>query len=284
MDRNRQKAKYTIVRYMPDVFTGEVINIGLILQTEDGKLMYKFIDKENNKLKAFSKNYSILFNSIKNKIEYYLANTEGLFGEVGAVSISSPANSEFLDEIIEYFNDENIRFIKPRGIISRDFENSFNNLFYKYIGEIFTKIINENTKTKVSKIFEERNYIGTKIKENYKIKPISDIQEVSMKIDFVYKNGVWNYLQVVPDLKNNKQKLDFLAEIKLLYSTIHNDDKIRFIYDGTDSETIKIISYLQNQGSNVEKINLLDENEIGILLEDIENHANDNIEELINAV
>lgn len=284
MDRNRQKAKYTIVRYMPDVFTGEVINIGLILQTEDGKLMYKFIDKENNKLKAFSKNYSILFNSIKNKIEYYLANTEGFFGEVGAVSISSPANSEFLDEIIEYFNDENIRFIKPRGIISRDFENSFNNLFYKYIGEIFTKIINENTKTKVSKIFEERNYIGTKIKENYKIKPISDIQEVSMKIDFVYKNGVWNYLQVVPDLKNNKQKLDFLAEIKLLYSTIHNDDKIRFIYDGTDSETIKIISYLQNQGSNVEKINLLDENEIGILLEDIENHANDNIEELINAV
>ena len=69
-----------------------------------------------------------------------------------------------------------------------------------------------------------------------------------------------------------------------MYSTIHNDDKIRFIYDGTNSETIKIISYLQNQGSNVDKINLLDENEIGILLEDIENHANDNIEELINAV
>lgn len=287
MEREReikQKGKYTIIRFVPDVITGEVINVGIILHTEEGIIKFKMIDNDSKKIKAFNKVHSLLYLSIKNKIEYYLENTQGTVGAVGKVNIASPINRDFLPLLIEYFSSDNLRFTELQKVISKNFTISFNSLYERYIDKESDKIVTENTKTRVSKLFEERNYIGTKIKENHKITPIRDFQEISMKIDFVYKNGVWNYLQVVPNLKNNKQKLDFLAEMKLLYSSINNDDKIRFIYNGHDLETIKIISYFENGNYNIEKINFLDDNDVNILLEDIENHANDNIEELIQVV
>ncbi|MEB7383144.1 DUF3037 domain-containing protein [Staphylococcus warneri] len=287
MDRGReirQKGKYTIIRFVPDVITGEVINVGIILHTEEGIIKFKMIDNDSKKIKAFNKVHALLYLSIKNKLEYYLENTQGTVGAVGKLNIASPINRDFLPLLIEYFSSDNLKFTELQKVISKDFIVSFNSLYERYIDKESDKIVTENTKTRVSKLFEERNYIGTKIKENYKITPIRDFQEISMKIDFVYKNGVWNYLQVVPNLKNNKQKLDFLAEMKLLYSSINNDDKIRFIYNGYDLETIKIISYFENESYNIEKINFLDNNDVNILLDDIENHANDNIEELIQVV
>ncbi|WP_145464248.1 DUF3037 domain-containing protein [Staphylococcus hominis] len=287
MDRGREKrkkGKYTIIRFIPDIITGEVINVGVILHTEEGYIKFKMINSDSKKLKAFNKVYTSIFLSIKNKLEYYLENTQGIVGAVGNLNIASPINSDFLPLLIKYFDSDNLKFTKPQGVVSKNFNQFFSSLYERYIDKEVNKLISENTKTKVSKLFEDRNYIGTKIKANYKIKPLRDFQDISMKIDFVYKNGVWNYLQVVPDLKNNKQKLDFLAEIKLLYSSINNDDKIRFIYNDYDWETIKIISYFKNQRSNVETINFSNNNDINILLDDIENHANDNIEELIRVV
>lgn len=71
--------------------------------------------------------------------------------------------------------------------------------------------------------------------------------------------------------------------MKLLYNLINNDDKIKNICNDYNLETIKVISYFENQRSNVETINFPKNNDINILLNYIENHANDNIEELITS-
>lgn len=282
METNRKiKGYYTVVRYIPDIYNGEIINVGLIIHLEDGSLKYKFIDKENVKIKAFKENKANLYYSIKNKLEYYFKNTEGLVGLVGNVTIASPQNKEFLNIIRKYFSNENLKFSKPKPMISKNSDLIFNNLYEKYISESDNKKVNENTKIEVTKLFEKRNYFGTKVRKNHKIKPIKDINDITMKIDFIYKNGVWNYIQVIPNLSSNKKKLDFLAEIKLLFSAIPNEDKIKFIYSGNDNEVKKLIKYLEEQRNNIEKINMVNDRHINDLLSDIELNAQNNVEELL---
>ncbi|MBV5103496.1 DUF3037 domain-containing protein [Mammaliicoccus sciuri] len=282
MERNKRiKGYYTVVRYIPDIFNGEIINIGLIIHLENGSLKYKFVDKESIKIKAFKENKANLYQSIKNKLEYYLNNTEGLVGLVGNISIASPENKDFLNIISKYFTNENLEFSKPKPMISKNSDLIFKNLYEKYINESDDKKVNENIKTEVTKLFEKRNYFGTKVRKNHKIKPIKDIDDVTMKIDFIYKNGVWNYIQVIPDLSSNKKKLDFLAEIKLLFSAIPKEDKVKFVYSGNNNEVKKLIKYLEEQRNNIEEINMVDNNHVKNLLLDIEQNAQNNVEELL---
>ncbi|MEB7656593.1 DUF3037 domain-containing protein [Mammaliicoccus vitulinus] len=282
MERNKRiKGYYTVVRYIPDIYSGEIINIGLIIHLENGSLKYKFIDKENIKIKAFKENKANLYQSIKNKLEYYFKNTAGLVGLVGNISIASPENKDFLNIISKYFTNENLEFSKPKPMISKNSDLIFKNLYEKYISESDDKKVNENIKMEVTKLFEKRNYFGTKVRKNHKIKPIKDIDDVTMKIDFIYKNGVWNYIQVIPDLSSNKKKLDFLAEIKLLFSAIPKEDKVKFVYSGNDNEVKKLIKYLEEQRNNIEEINMVDNNHVKNLLIDIEQNAQNNVEELL---
>ncbi|MCE5638575.1 DUF3037 domain-containing protein [Staphylococcus pseudintermedius] len=282
MERNaRIKGYYTVVRYIPDMYNGEIINVGMIIHLENGSLKYKFIDKENIKIKVFKASKANLYNSIRSKLEYYIKNTKGLVGLVGNVAIASPQNKDFLNIISEHFTNENLKFSKPKPFITKNSDSLFNSLYEKYITESDDKRINENIKNEVTKIFEKRNYFGTKVRKNHKIKPIKDIDDVTMKIDFIYKNGVWNYIQVIPDLNSNKKKLDFLAEIKLLFSAIPNEDKVKLIYRGNDKEVRKLIRYFEEQRNNIEKINIVNNNHIDNLLEDIEHNAQNNVEELL---
>lgn len=283
--RRRSKGYYTIIRYIPDIYNGEIFNVGLILHSEEGTVKFKFIEKEESKIKAFNENNLNLYLSYKNKMNYYLENTQGLVGLVGELAIASPKNEEFLSLMKDYFSNENITFTNPKPIISKDIHNSFKGLYTKYVGPLEELSIKENTKTEVTKLFEKHKYIGSKIKKNHKIKPIKNMDNIVMKIDFVYKNGVWNYLQVVPDLNTDKKKLDFLAEMKLFYSSINENDKVKFIYKTENKNEIrKLINYLEMLGPKTEEVNLINTIEVDNLLKDISLYANEDIESLLQVV
>ncbi|MBO3073338.1 DUF3037 domain-containing protein [Staphylococcus xylosus] len=283
--RRRSKGYYTIIRYIPDIYNGEIFNVGLILHSEEGTVKFKFIEKEESKIKAFNENKLNLYLSYKNKMNYYLENTQGLVGLVGELAIASPKNEEFLKLMKDYFSNENITFTNPKPIISKDIHSSFKGLYTKYVGPLEELSIKENTKTEVTKLFEKHKYIGSKIKKNHKIKPIKNMDNIVMKIDFVYKNGVWNYLQVVPDLNTDKKKLDFLAEMKLFYSSINENDKVKFIYKTENKNEIrKLINYLEMLGPKTEEVNLINTIEVNNLLKDISLYAKEDIESLLQVI
>lgn len=283
--RRRSKGYYTIIRYIPDIYNGEIFNVGLILHSEEGTVKFKFIEKEESKIKAFNENKLNLYLSYKNKMNYYLENTQGLVGLVGELAIASPKNEAFLKLMKDYFSNENITFTNPKPIISKDIHSSFKGLYTKYVGPLEELSIKENTKTEVTKLFEKHKYIGSKIKKNHKIKPIKNMDNIVMKIDFVYKNGVWNYLQVVPDLNTDKKKLDFLAEMKLFYSSINENDKVKFIYKTENKNEIrKLINYLEMLGPKTEEVNLINTIEVNNLLKDISLYAKEDIESLLQVI
>lgn len=284
MENKRTKGLFSIIRFSPDVYSGEIINIGLILHLEDGKLIYRLIEKDNPKIKTLDYSDQLFYQTFKNKIEYYLSNSEGLVGEVGEVSIASPQNRDFIKIIKNYFSSNNIFFTKPKPLISKNSNESFTNIYIRYMGHFHEKTIEVNLKNEVSKLFEEKRYLGTKVKKNHSIQPIKDLQDLTMKIDFIYKNGVWNYLQVVPNLKNNKNRLDFIAEVQLLFKSINETDKVKFIYNGDDAETKKMIKFLINERKNIERVDLEKKENIDALLLDIEKNAKDNIDDLLAVV
>lgn len=284
MDRKRRTGYYSIVRYIPNVYNGEIFNVGLILHLENGDLLSEFINKEHSKLKSLSNNERSNYGYFRDKLSYYFENISDLFGDVGDVAVSSPADPKFLEEIKNHFTNENFMFTTSKPLMSRDMDKSFLNIFKQYVGSLEERTVETNTKNKVSEIFEERKYLGTKVKKNHSIRPFKALVDTTMKIDFIYKNGVWNYIQVVPSLKQNKNRLDFIAEVQLLFQSIKLEDKVKFIYNGDDPETKEMIKYLINERDNIEKINLEKKDSINELLLDIEINAKDGIEDLLAAV
>ncbi|WJP98449.1 DUF3037 domain-containing protein [Macrococcus bovicus] len=281
METKRIKGCYTVVRYTPDIYNGEVINVGLIIHTQDGMVIANFISDEHMKIKTFGRNSQRRYKFAKDKIAYYLKETNDLIGSVGSFEISSPSDTAFIERISKAFTDNQISFSKPRGIISADMNRTFNNLFLKYIGHENDRKNDINTKVLVTKLFEEHKLLNNKIKKDFKIKPVVDLNNITMKIDFVYKNGVWNYMQVIPKIKDNKSKLDFIGEIKMLFDSVDEDTSIKLIYNHQDEEIGSILNYLKKVRQNVEDINLNDAAEVEGLLKDIELHAKDNINELL---
>ncbi|UTH05765.1 DUF3037 domain-containing protein [Macrococcoides canis] len=280
MERTSIKGRYSIIRFMPDVYNGEIINVGILGHDENGKVHFKLISEESNKIKSFGSNVKKNYRFIKEKIEYYLNNTTGTVGYVGNISIAAPIKEDFIERIIDYFSDSYISFSKPRWIKSINISNIFNNLYFRYTGDIIDKKIEVNTKTQVSDIFKKRNFLGIKVKKDYK-KPLKDFEDITLKIDFIYKNGVWNYIQVVPKLDSNQKKVDFIGEIKLLFENIDSNDKVKFVYeDGSKAELIEILNHIK-ANNIIEKIDFNNKNNVDNLLKDINDNAKNNIEKLL---
>lgn len=281
MERGTVKGRYTIIRFMPDVYNGEILNVGLIGHNEDGKVYYKMISEDSNKIKSFGKNTRFNYKYIKEKIEFYLLNTYGTTGHVGSVAVASPVKSDFLDQIIEYYSDNYISFSKIRWVKSKNTDLIYDKLYSRYTGDKPLKKVEVNTKTKVADIFKENNLLGVKVKKDFKIKPFKGFNDITMKIDFIYKNGSWNYIQVVPKLDNNKNKLEFIAEMKLLFENINKEDKVKFIYDKNyEKDLIEIINYF-SKDNNIEEIDFKDKYQVNELVLDIKNNAKNNIEKLL---
>lgn len=280
MERTSIKGRYSIIRFMPDVYNGEILNVGILGHDENGKVHFKLISEESNKIKSFGTNIKKNYRFIKEKIEYYLTNTTGTVGYVGNISIATPVKEDFIEKIIDYFTDNYISFSKPRWIKSININNIFNSLYFRYTGDIIDKKIEVNTKSQVSDIFKQRNLLGIKVKKDYK-KPLKDFEDITLKIDFIYKNGVWNYIQVVPKLDSNQKKVDFIGEIKLLFENIDSNDKVKFVYeDESKAELIEILNHIKSKNI-IEKIDFNNKNKVDNLLNDINDNAKNNIEKLL---
>ncbi|MEK3996659.1 DUF3037 domain-containing protein [Psychrobacillus sp. FSL K6-2365] len=242
---------YSVIRYCPDKLKGETINVGVILNNFDKQeVYYRLLSVSNIKLKALLQD--------SNSLELYKVYTDYLnyyFEE------SIQNQDIFFSSSIDAFYT-NLKDIFPKGMtlteptfaLTEDSEKLFNQLMDIYIGKVFLKE-NEKSKTNVKQYvrnaFSERSLINHKIKTNARINPIKNKELISFQVDFVYKNGVVNLMQVAPskdNLHNWFNKLNTLVENYNSDSVYHvlMDDNIE---EYPDKTFIEMIEYLRERTS-----------------------------------
>lgn len=199
----RSQNWYSVIRYAPDNLKGEVINVGLLLHEQPNKkIHFHLLDQNNMKLKSLLGNADALelYKIHKDYVEYYLEKTSlhGNLFDVGRY------DNNLLSSLTAVFPDE-IKLSEPTFSLTSNVERLFNNLLEIYIGNDFLKSDESGSltiKRYVRDIFEDKNLIGQKIKTNARIQPIKDKESISYTVDFVYKNGVINFMQTTPSQEN----------------------------------------------------------------------------------
>lgn len=283
----RRASWYSVVRYFPNNLTGEVINVGLIIHSIEDEITtrYMLLQENSPKIKAVTNTQTDIntYKSYKDSIEYYLKkSTDDMFGSVGGIQIASPLEKDFLTGLYEYHKEKNLYLSKPKFSFSGNLDTLFKVLFQKYIGDKY--LITEHKETSVKKymksIFEERMLLNHKVAHDFSIKPIEDLDSLKINVDFGFKNGVWNYLQAVPNLNSSSKSAEWFSKIKVMFEYLkHQDAKVHLMFRESDlahnRDVHDIINYLTHSEEKILRLNLDNHQSVDELCSTIEKDAHE---------
>ncbi|WP_302967259.1 DUF3037 domain-containing protein [Intestinibacter bartlettii] len=284
----RKPVWYSIIRYSPDDIKGEIINVGLIMHIlgEEKKIKYYIIKENSPKLKSiyYSALDQELYKSYREVLDFHLSNSmKNICLNIDSSNVISPYIDNFLEELYKAYKGKALYLSKPQFGLTKNVENLFNAIFDTYIGKKYLDLaekITKSTKSYIKDIFENRKLLYTKVLPNVEINPINDLQSITLKIDFKFKNGHNNYIQTLPKVDEiNKQK-DWIFRNDYLFNhlKIHENAKINLLYRSSEVENdvnLKgILShYLKNE--NITAIDANNNEKIVQLCDNIEEHAED---------
>lgn len=263
----KYEISYSIIRYTPDELRGETINAGLIFYNyQNNQTKYFLLDEKSQKIKNILDN-SIeveIYKNYKSILEYYLNKSKDtLDGTVGGIRIASYFEELFLEKIYEEYQNKKMTLTKPNKAYTRDVEQLFNVILKRYIGEknIVKEHTTMNAKSYMKKIFEENQLINTKIKLDMVLKPIEELNDFKIKVDFSFKKNQWNYMQTISANSNASKNIDWFAKTQLMVDKLdQSTSKIHLIYKKSEiKEDISIytfLRYLEKRYSNVQILNL----------------------------
>lgn len=280
----RQTCWYSVVRYRNNATAGEVINVGLILHAvSDNRIIYKILDENNAKIKGISNN-DVDIATYKVKKDYLLFLLESMEKNlfVGEENISL-FDQNFLYSCYENFKSESMFLSEPAFAKTSNLDMLFDNLFSTYVGAKFLSTDQRavSIKTILRNTFEERNLMR-KIKRDFSISPIDDLNDVvKVQIDFGFKNGIWNYLQVVQfNNSSGSRNTEWFAKTKLLIDSYLEDMQLYLMYKTTEDldfnkEISQVINYFTKADSRVKSIDVNDQGALDSLCNYIEKEAHD---------
>jgi hypothetical protein len=269
---------YSVVQYSPNYIQGEKINVGLMLHDPDkGKIIYKILDENNQKVKALlsdevlNKTYKVH----KDTVEFYIDNLpdQASFLDPDAYSF------DFLNKLTNELPAEFI-LSEPTLTLTDKPSDLFHALLAKYIGENFLKDVSysqvRTVKSRVREFFEEQHWIGTKIKQNAKLKP-KELQNMQFQIDFVFKNGIWNLIQTVPS--NEERLTDWFSKTRTMIDAYTEESTFYVMFNDDDilnkDKTIEqMIDYLKRKDERVNEVEI-ESSSFQTLCEKVEKEARD---------
>lgn len=264
---------------MPSELRGEVLNVGLMLHDPDsGDVKYQILDSMNEKLKSILAN-EVLQETYKVQREYIDYSLKTVPVEETLLDPYAHTN-DFLIEIAKIMPN-GFSLSEPTFSKTNNKERLFKSLLETYIGEEFLDerdtSVQVNAKKIMKQYFNNRNLLGTKVKLNAKFSPIKNINNVQFTIDFIYKNGVINFLQTAPSNKTELQ--NWFAKLNTLLEYYKEDSKLYLFYDQKDSThqdaTLHdMINFLKNKDSRVDVLEV-NSNEFINLCNKIEKEGKD---------
>lgn len=288
----RKANRYSIVRYRANDLTGELVNVGVILHSFDNEqealIKHLLIDESADKIRALSESQTelLLYKTYKENLQYYLEeSTNNLFGEVGDVTIDSPSKKDYLESLYEFYKHDKLFLTRPKFSLTRDTTSFFEKIFESYVGSkyLLTKDNFITTKIYMKKLLEEQALLDKKVISDHVITPIKELDNVQIKIDFSYKNGVWNYMQGIPVISGPSQNTDWFAKTKFMFENLQKDAKVKLLYRSADTNNedfMSMLNYFEGLNENIEKLDIEDKAKVANLLKQIADEAHD-IDELM---
>jgi hypothetical protein len=285
MEQQKHKVYYSIIRYTADEIRNETLNVGALLYCYNERaIRLNILDENSSKLKAIldTKVDLLKYKTNKEVLEFYLNNNKQLLGDVGSINIASYHDENFMDKIFEKKLSDELFLSKPNFAYTKDIDSFFNSILKRYVGE--RHIIKEDSITVSAKkymrnIFEHEKLLGTKVKSDIILNPIENLDDLKIKIDFTFKNDVWNYMQTIPKISNSNKNTEWFAKIQLMLNSLKSEDaKIHLLYKSSDiqddTETNNLINYLKSNSNNkIITLNIDKKNEVSELCEYINKKA-----------
>lgn len=285
----RKACWYSVIRYAPDEIAGEVLNVGIIVHSIDDQIVTKFylLEESSPKVRSIlnSRTEELTYKSFKDIYEYYLSESpKDIHGNVGSFNISTAYSDNYLSSMYEYFKDKKMSISEPTFSLSSDTDGLFKSLFNTYVGEKYLPLSEgkeKNVKSIARKIFEERHFLNTKVKQDIGIVPVPELP-VKINIDFGFKNGVWNYMQAIPNITNSSKGTEWFAKTKLLIENVSDNAKIYLMYRKSvlseKKEILKMVNYFNRENELVSGMDLDDAEYVQHICSRIEREAHDLVE------
>lgn len=281
MNQFKKKILYSIIRFSPDQIKGEVINVGLVLHNiEDKRIKYYMVDEKSPKLRALVENNVELnlYKTYKDMLEYYINNSKNdISGVVGEVYISSYYEEDYINKLSDYYKDKKLILSNPNIAYTKNEDKLFETILNRYIGKSNIEIEKVNTMTAkkyMRKIFSSNENLRKRIENDKIIKPIRELSDLEVKIDFSFKNIKWNYMQAIPKINKNNKNEDWFSKVQLLLDSNTEDSKIHLLYKMSDvigdEGTLNLLNYLKNRYDSIEIHDLDKDVEVKKLCERIE--------------
>lgn len=274
----RQTHWYSVIQFQPNVLRGERINIGLIFhQPDSGELYFQILNEDNLKIKHFLSDAKALkvYKAHKDYCSYFLEQiNKDAVPVVGNVTGPSTLDVDFLSKLKDVM-PESLFFSEPTFVMTENRAILFDRLLKQYVGEQFLRVEEKpmSTKSYVRHLFQDKEWIGTKVKPDVKLHPVSELISIRVRADFVFKNGLWNIMQTLP---SEDRISDWFAEYHMLIESFKEKTKMYVIYDKTALEDAvelrRTLKYLDKKG--VQDIELKSEDFTKICTK-IENEAKD---------
>ncbi|ASA19809.1 DUF3037 domain-containing protein [Paenibacillus donghaensis] len=229
---------YSVVQYCPSDLRGETINVGLMLHSpEENALFHSILDESSPKIRGLLQD-EVAFKTFKVQkdiFDYFINSV------MSSPSLFTPNinDKNFLLQIQENLPSQ-FKFSEPTFSLTRDPKQLFETLTKTYIGELPSKdiiveeIVSRNVKQYTKEVFNQKKWIGTKIKPNVKIHPIKDISNMHFTVDYVFKNGVWNLIQTFPSNSTPDKLTEWFSKTNTMLDNYKQDSGFFLIYDLND--------------------------------------------------
>lgn len=237
----------------------ESINIGALLFNEQDKsAKYRIIPFNSFKIRGLALNQyqKDLFQTTMKYLSFILSDLDSDF------------SVQLLDSTIEHNLPEQIRFSKPKPIVTANEKLLFNQIVSEYVGDEYFKtndIINTLTpKEQMIDIFTSHKLLGNKVQKNVKIRPSKSV-EIKFNIDFAYgENKQLNLIDSSPIKESSLD--DWYLKMVMLSSRYDSESSIFLINDSksfinSDKKVTQMLSDLENDS----RIHGLDINQPGTL-------------------
>jgi hypothetical protein len=225
-----KKYQYQLVKYVHDHFTGEFINVGVVLYSPENQFLdCKMVDKQSRLLGLFPKaNWRFLFKVFKN-IENSVKSEAKL---MGGLFLKNNDLDKLTSKIIAKDNSA-IQFSQAKSGIDIDLKAAFNDLYFdlveKYIQVTPKKksLTDQDVwQTKYKRYFEEYHIANRLVK--YKLVTSND----EFTFEKSWKNHIWHCYQPVSFLLQDKDSIKdkvykWAGKLKEMKST---DEKIHLTF------------------------------------------------------
>lgn len=206
----------------------ESINVGVLFYSEqEHSAKFKIIPDSSFKIRGLAiNNYQKdLFQTTMKYLKFSLSN------------LNSDFSVQLLDSTIEHELPEQVRFSKPKPIVTTNEKMLFNQIVTEYVGDEYFKKTDEATiltpKEQMINLLEKNKLLGNKIRKNVKIRPAKSV-EMKFNIDFVY--GEQESLNLIDSSPIKESALDDWYLKMVMFSSRYNkDSSIILLNDSTNA-------------------------------------------------